>query len=125
MSQRAVLLTSDVIFSTKVTGTARPLGLEIAVAADVEQAAELCRGEPPGCVFIDLGIPGLEITSVVSRLRSAAGTVPTVAYGSHVDKARLDQARAAGCDEVLPRSKFSADLPNLLCRYLRAAEHAR
>ena len=118
MSQRAVLLTSDLIFSTKVTGTARALGLEIAVAADVEQASELCRGEPPGCVFIDLGIPGLEISSVVSRLRSAAGPVPTVAYGSHVDKARLDQARAAGCDEVLPRGKFSAELPDLLRRYL-------
>ena len=41
MSQRAVLLTSDLIFSTKVTGTARALGLEIAVAADVEQGAEI------------------------------------------------------------------------------------
>lgn len=124
MSQRAVLLTSDLIFSTKVTGTARALGLEIAVVADVEKAAELCRGEAPGCVFIDLGTPGLEITSVVSRLRGAAGPVPTVAYGSHVDKARLDQARAAGCVEVLPRSKFSAELPDLLRRYLGAPEHA-
>ena len=124
MSQRAVLLTSDLIFSTKVTGTARALGLEIAVAADVEKAAELCRGERPCCVFIDLGLPGLEITSVVSRLRSAAGTVPTVAYGSHVDTARLDDARVAGCTEVLPRSKFSAELPDLLGRYLGAPEHA-
>jgi hypothetical protein len=47
-----------------------------------------------------------------------------VAFGSHVDKARLDQARAAGCDEVLPRSKFSGELPELLRRYLGAAEHA-
>lgn len=118
MLTRAVLLTTDLIFSTKVTGTARALGLEIAVAADVEQAAELCCGELQGCVFIDLGILDEEITSVVSRLRSAAGTVPIVAYGPHVDKARLDQARAAGCDEVLPRSKFSAELPDLLLRYL-------
>ena len=118
MSQRAVLLTSDLIFSTKVTGTARALGLEIVVVADVEKAAELCRGEPPGCDFIELGVPGLEINSAVWRLRIAAGPVPTVAYGSHVDKARLDQARAAGCDEVLPRSKFSAELPDLLRRYL-------
>ena len=44
--------------------------------------------------------------------------------GSHVDKVRLNQARAAGCDEVLPRSKFSAELPDLLLRYLAAAEHA-
>ena len=40
-----------------------------------------------------------------------------IAFGSHVNKARLDEARAAGCAEVLPRSKFSADLPALLRRY--------
>ena len=45
-----------------------------------------------------------------------------MAYGSHVDKARLDQARAAGCDEVLPRSKFSTELPDLLRRYLTIIE---
>ena len=91
---------------------------------DLERAAELCGGEPPGCVFIDLGVPGLEITPAVARLHSAAGAVQTVAYGSHVDKAGLDAARVAGCDEVLPRSRFSAELPDLLRRYLGAPENA-
>lgn len=123
-SRRAVLLTSDLIFSSMVTGTARALGLEISVVADVEKAGELCCGEPLGCIFIDLGFPGLDINSAVSRLRIAAGSVPTVAYGAHVNKARLDQARIAGCDKVLPRSKFSAELPDLLRRYLGAPELA-
>ena len=52
----------------------------------------------------------------------AAEAVPTVAYGSHVDKDRLDAARAAGCDEVLPRSRFSSELPAWLRRYLDTAE---
>jgi len=43
--------------------------------------------------------------------------VPVIAFGSHVDKARLDEARAAGCDEVMPRSRFSSELPALLRRY--------
>jgi hypothetical protein len=87
MSQRAVLLTSDLIFSTKVTGTARALGLEIAVAADVQKAAELCRGEPPGCVFIDLGIPGLEITS---------GRIAATQRGRHGPDRGLRLARGQG-----------------------------
>jgi hypothetical protein len=36
--------------------------------------------------------------------------------GPHVDAERLAQARAAGCSLALPRSKFSADLPELLRR---------
>jgi len=123
-SRRGVLLTHDLIFSTKVTSTARALGLEVAAAADLARAAELCRDKRPRCVFIDLGVPDLDITAAVAQLRSAADAVPTVAYGSHVDKARLDAARAAGCDEVLPRSRFSAELPDLLRRYLEVPEHA-
>ena len=121
-SRRGVLLTHDLIFSTKVTSTARALGLEVTAAADLVRAAELCRDQRPGCVFIDLGVPNLNITAAVAQLRSAAGAVPTVAYGSHVDKARLDVACAAGCDEMLPRSRFSAELPALLRRYLDTAE---
>ena len=33
-----------------------------------------------------------------------------VAYGSHVDTASLQAARTAGCDPVLPRSKFVKEL---------------
>jgi CheY-like chemotaxis protein len=99
-----------------VTGTAAALGQEVAIAGDMAEAVELCRARPPAYVIIDLGIAEIDIEAAVARLREAAGAVPTIAYGSHVDKARLDAARAAGCDEVLPRSRFSAELPALLRR---------
>ena len=41
-----------------------------------------------------------------------------VAYGSHVDAEALRAARAAGCDPVLPRSKFVDDLPAALPGWL-------
>ena len=44
---------------------------------------------------------------------------PFVAFGSHVDTEALAAAGAAGCDPVLPRSKFSAELPDLIRRYFR------
>jgi hypothetical protein len=34
-----------------------------------------------------------------------------------VETARLQAARDAGCDVVLPRSRFSAELPRLLEEY--------
>ena len=116
-ARRGVLLTTNLLFSTMVTGTASALGQEVAVAGDVAEAVDLCRARPPAYVIIDLGMAEIEIATAVARLREAAGAVPIIAFGSHVDKARLDEARAAGCVEVLPRSKFSADLPALLRRY--------
>ena len=114
---RGVLLTTNLLFSSMVTGTASALGHEVAVAGDLAEAVELCRARPCAYVIVDLGMSEIEIATAVARLREAAGAVPTIAYGSHVDKARLDAARAAGCDEVMPRSKFSAELPALLGRY--------
>lgn len=123
-ARRGILLTDDLIFSAKVTGTAAALGCTVTLAADVDRAVELCRVERPGCVLLDLGLPGLTIAEVVRRLDSASGGVPVVAYGSHVDQHRLESAAKAGCREVLPRSKFSRTLPDLLQRYLAAAAHS-
>jgi CheY-like chemotaxis protein len=116
-ARRGVLLTTNLLFSTMVTGTARAVGHEVAVAGDVVEAVELWRVGPPAYFIIDLGMAEIEIAPLVARLREAGGAVPTIAFGSHVDKARLDEARAAGCVEVLPRSRFSAELPVLLRRY--------
>ena len=50
--------------------------------------------------------------AVVPTLRAAG--VRVIAFGSHVDVARLKAARAAGCDEVLPRSAFFEGLEERL-----------
>ncbi len=112
-----VLLTTNMLFSSMVTGTALALGQEVAVAGNVAEAVDLCYARPTAFVIIDLGMAEIEIGTAVARLREAAGAVPMIAFGSHVDKARLDEARVAGCVEVLPRSKFSTELPDVLRRY--------
>jgi CheY-like chemotaxis protein len=117
-STRGLLLTDDLLFSTKVTGTADAVGCRVSVTDNVERAAELCRAELPRCILLDLSIPGLQIDVVVQRLRTASEDAPVIAYGSHVDRQRLEAASAAGCREVLPRSKFSGTLADLLLRYL-------
>jgi CheY-like chemotaxis protein len=115
---RGVLLTSNLLFSSMVTGTAAAIGKEVVVAGDLAEALQLCRAGATACVIIDLGMAELDIAAAVVQIREAAGPVPFIAYGSHVDKARLDEARAAGFSEVMPRSKFSAELPQLLGKYL-------
>jgi hypothetical protein len=37
-----------------------------------------------------------------------------IAFGSHVDEAALTAAQAAGFDLVMPNSRFSRSLPELL-----------
>ena len=115
--RRGLLLTSNLLFSSMVTGTAAAIGKEVVVAEDLAEAEALCRDRQISYVIIDLSMSEPDIVTIVARLREATGPVSVIAFGSHVDKARLDEARAAGCDEVLPRSRFSSELPALLRRY--------
>ena len=114
-----LLLCDDLIFTSRIVGTARDLGLTVKLARTPESLVELARQEHPGCVIVDLGFPGLVLTDLLKQLPDKESRLPrVVAYGSHVDTATLRAARAAGCDPVLPRSKFVEELPNVLRQWL-------
>src|SRR5689334_10263939 len=112
-----LLLTTNLLFSSMVTGTAAANGKVVVVLDNLADAEVLCRDWPIAFIIIDLSVTEPDIATIVARLRASAGPVPAIAFGSHVDKERLDEARAAGCDEVMPRSRFSGELPALLNRY--------
>ena len=109
------LLCDDLMFSSRITGTARDLGLSIKTVRSSGDLERLHSAEPATCVVVDLSNPGLQIADLLARLRpSAESRTFVVAYGSHVDTATLQAARAAGCNVVLPRSKFVEELPRSL-----------
>jgi CheY-like chemotaxis protein len=118
----AVLISRDLFFTSKVTGTAAALGIKVHVVGDAETAARLAGDGHCRCVFIDLADAGLDVSSFF-RILPAERTLPVVAFGSHVSTARLQEARDAGCTDVLPRSRFSAELPEVLKQYCGPLEH--
>lgn len=113
-----LLLSRDLIFTSKVTGTARALGHRVLTAGSAAQAAGLIEQDRPRVVFVDLTIGAEAGLPALTALRAAAGPgVPFVAFGPHVEVAALDAARAAGCEEVMPRGRFSAELPEIIRRH--------
>jgi hypothetical protein len=111
------LLSRDLIFTSKVTGTARELGYRVIVAGNSALAAAMIDQWRPKVVFVDLAAGELVSTPALIAYRNTAGSETTfVAFGSHVDTTALDAARDAGCHEVMPRSKFTAELPALIGR---------
>jgi CheY-like chemotaxis protein len=122
MPSSGLLLCDDLIFASRITGEARALGLTLKSARTIEQLLELGRQETPPCVVVDLAFPGLSLTDLFRNLNEACRPLPrVVAYGSHVDAESLRAARVAGCDPVLPRSKFVEELPRALPVWFSAA----
>lgn len=114
MTGRALLLTKDLFFGSKVSGTAAALGGTVDLAFSQPAAVGRLAGDTYSIVIVDLQAPGLEI----SELCRAAGKVPVIAFGPHVLTEAFTAAAAAGCREVLPHSRFSAQLPQLLREWL-------
>jgi len=115
-----LLLTDDMIFSSRITGTAQALGLKMIAVKSVDDLTVQARKCNPTCVILDLSHPGLAMDDLIRALKDACSPMPRlVAYGSHVDAATLRAAREAGCDVVLPRSQFVEQLPSQLSQWLK------
>ena len=116
-----LLLCRDLMFTVKITGTAQALGRSVKVAGDLDRASALIAEVRPAAVFVDLAAGPLAGPEALAWLQAEAGPdVPFIAFGSHVDADALAAARDAGCREVMPRSKFTLQLPDLIRRYLGA-----
>ena len=59
-------------------------------------------------VVVDLARPG--VLDALAQL----GDVHSIGFASHVDRELAAAAEAAGCNEVLPRSRFFSTLTDLL-----------
>jgi DNA-binding NarL/FixJ family response regulator len=117
-----VMLCDDLIFVSRVAGTAKALGLTLRSTKSARDLLVYCRQAPPGCVIIDLNAPDLDIEQVARELAQVQPRPTLVGYGSHVDTATLKKGREAGLDVVWPRSKFVEELESALPGWAQAPE---
>jgi DNA-binding NarL/FixJ family response regulator len=116
-----LLLCRDLIFLSKIKGTAEALGYRMIVKGDFVAAKAEIESAQPRVVIVDLSAGAVAAPAALSEyLRIAGPDTQFVGFGSHVDTELLAAAKAAGCQTVIPRSKFSAELPMLLTTYFRA-----
>jgi CheY-like chemotaxis protein len=102
-----LLLSDDLIFTSRITTEAKAQGLSVVAVRSVATLVDHARQHLPHGILLDLAFPGLDVNELFLELRGACASLPrVVAYGPHVDVEALRAARAAGCDPVLPRSKF-------------------
>jgi CheY-like chemotaxis protein len=109
---RIVALMDDLFFQMKVAETAKHLGLELKVATNGDALVGLL--EPlPNLVIVDLNAR-CQPLGVIERVRAAQKDLWVVGFLSHVQRDLAEQAQAAGCNEVMPRSAFTQNLSAIL-----------
>jgi len=112
-----LLLSSDLLFTVRICDTARVLGFTV-----------LSRPASPELILNDVA-SGLRLLIIdldnaasvlpqVPALRTQSTGLTIIAFGSHVERDVLQRARQAGCHLVLPRSKMTTQLAELLQLHL-------
>jgi CheY-like chemotaxis protein len=115
-----LLLSADLLFSSRVAGAAERLGSKLQTVGTPDALLEaLAAADPWSLVLLDLNTFGWSISEWVTRMREAPQPPRAiVAYGPHVHTQRLDEATAAGCDAVLTRGHFNAQMDAVLAEYV-------
>jgi hypothetical protein len=100
-------LVSDLMFAGRILAEARAAGVPLKM---IRQSAQIA-GQPGRRLIVDLNLRGAIEAAAQWR---AATSKPVVGFVSHTDEQTIAQARAAGIDEIMPRSRFVQILPDLL-----------
>jgi CheY-like chemotaxis protein len=112
----------DLMFSSKIRTAGRQLGLTVAFARSSNAALEQIRAARPALVILDLDNPRTDPVGILESMKADASlqTIPTIGFVSHVKVDLIQAAKDAGATEILPRSQFTAQLPEILSRASRA-----
>jgi hypothetical protein len=104
---RVVSIVTDLMLASRVDAGLTAAGHHVVLARSVE-GAPLDEAE---LIVADLDVADPEAL--------AATGVPVLCYYSHVDADTKARADAAGLDKVVPRSRMSRELPDLVATLLR------
>jgi len=110
-----VALVDDLFFQAKLLETAKRVGVDVRTCTTADAVdAEIAKA-PPRLVVVDLNAHSEPFT-VLERLHAGGDRIPLIAFLSHVQVDLAERAHAAGCREVMPRSKFTQNLATILAR---------
>ncbi|QDT89398.1 hypothetical protein [Gimesia algae] len=112
-ASQVLVLCSDIMFSSQITGAARQLEYSFCTVLSTRQAAAQVDDSLRQVLLVDLNQPSLNWDQL-KTIHQEHPALISIAFGPHVDVEKLAAARAAGCTEVMPRSRFSAQLSQIL-----------
>jgi glycine oxidase len=108
----ALGLVRDILFRSRIDAAAQVLGVNVAYVSTLEQGLARCAELKPAIVFADLSDANFPAAATAAGVKRAGARL--IGFASHVDMKTLKAARAAGFDQALSRSEFTARVAEFL-----------
>lgn len=99
-------------------------GFEVIAADDGRQGIEKAKAWRPALILVDMMMPGMSGSEVIRTLRADSVTkdVPMLVLSAYDDEALIEEARAAGADDYLPKTISPTDLIQVIDDYLKVGQ---
>jgi CheY-like chemotaxis protein len=110
-----IALVDDLFFQSKILETARRMGVGVKIVATGEQLVAEAANGSPALLLVDLNARQGPLEAIEELCR-IGNRRPVIAFLSHVQVELAERARAAGCQQVMPRSQFSQNLAAILAQ---------
>ena len=112
----AIILIDDLFFQAKLHETAKLTGVSLETVTTGEQLVKSAAASPLALLIVDLNARqgALEAIEQIGKSGEQGNPRRVIAFLSHVQTDLAERARVAGCQEVMPRSKFTQNLAAIL-----------
>ena len=111
-----LIAVDDLLFSSKIRATAKQAGVELTFARSPAEILEQARTKKPVLAIFDLNSTRTDPVETIAALKSdpELSSIRAIGFASHVHTDLIYAARAAGADDVMPRSAFASQLAGIL-----------
>lgn len=104
-----IMLSGDLIFSSRVKAAAQRAGLQFRVSGNLpEDDTHLIR-----FVVLDLSTRSKLTSDLAAQCQQRCPDAKLIAYGPHVQVDKLNQARASGIQTVMTNGQFDSQLARI------------
>jgi CheY-like chemotaxis protein len=116
---KVIAVVDDLFFGAKILETAKRLNVPLRVVRSPEALEELARACRPALLIFDLNAEGCQPLQAIRRVKAnpELKDTPVLGFVSHVQQDLKAAAAEAGCDRIMARSAFTAQLPDILRPY--------
>ncbi len=110
---QVVAFVDDLFFQAKILETAKQVGVEVRTCTTPQALLAEIAKHSPALVIVDLNARNKPLDAI-KQVRQSSATISVTCFLSHLQVELGEQARAAGCTDVMPRSKFTQHLATIL-----------
>lgn len=95
-------------------------GFEVIEADDGLTGVEMAVKERPDLILMDISLPGIDGVEATQRIKAFDNTakIPVIALTANAMRGDRERFIAAGCDDYLPKPISTADLLDMINKFL-------